>query len=97
MVRKFDKGNLKFISPCPVCKAQFNTENIAVLKNDGQTLLLHIDCLSCESSLIITLIKSNIGIVTNIGILTDLGKNDFRRLNDLPAITVDEVLEFEKK
>lgn len=93
----FDKGNLKFINPCPVCKAQFNMEKIAVLRNNGQTSLLHIDCGSCESSLIITLIKSNVGIVTNIGILTDLEKNDFRRLNDLPAITVDEVLEFEKK
>ena len=93
----FDKDNLKFISPCPICKTQFDKRNIAVLKNDGQTSLLHIDCDSCESSLIITLIKSNIGIVTNIGILTDLEKNDFRRLNDLPAITVDEVLEFEKK
>ena len=92
----FDKGNLKFISPCPVCKARFNAEKIAVLKNDGQTSLLHIDCGSCESSLIITLIKSNIGIVTNIGILTDLEKNDFRRLNDLPVITVDEILEFQK-
>ncbi len=93
----FDKGNLKFISPCPICKTQFDEGNIAVLKNDNQASLLHIDCLGCKSSLIITLIKSKIGIVTNIGVLTDLGKNDFRRLNNLPAITIDEVLEFEKK
>ncbi|MDO8676723.1 MAG: hypothetical protein Q7K16_03705 [Candidatus Azambacteria bacterium] len=36
------------------------------------------------------------GIVTNVGVLTDFKKDDFRRFNDLPAITVDEVLEFQK-
>ena len=92
----FDKGNLKFIGPCPICKAQFDEGNIAVLRNEGQTSLLHIDCQSCESSLIMTLIKNNAGVVTNVGVLTDLKKEDFRRFNDLPAITVDEVLEFQK-
>lgn len=95
-MREFDKDNLKFISPCPICKAQLNTESIAVLRNEGQTSLLHLDCDSCESSLIITLIKTNTGIVTNVGILTDLKKSDFNRFNDLPAITMDEVLEFQK-
>ena len=95
-MREFDKNNLKFISFCPVCKAKFNAENVAVLRNEGSTSLLHIDCGNCESSLIITLIKGNTGIVTNVGILTDFKKDDFRRFNDLPAITVDEVLEFQK-
>lgn len=95
-MHSFDKGNLKFISPCPICKARFDIENIAVLRNESHTSLLHIDCGNCESSLIITLIKSNTGIITNVGVLTDLKKDDFRRFNDLPAITIDEVLEFQK-
>ena len=92
----FDKSNLKFVSPCPICKVQFDEKNIAVLRKEGSTSLLHIDCGNCESSLIMTLIKNNAGIVTNVGILTDLKKDDFKRFNDLPAITVDEVLEFQK-
>lgn len=95
-MREFDKSNLKFVSPCPICKAQFDERNIAVLRNEGPTSLLHVDCGSCESSLIITLIKNNSGIITNVGVMTDLKKDDFKRLNGLPAITVDEVLEFQK-
>lgn len=92
----FDKNNLKFINPCPICKVPFNEENIAVLRNESHASLFHVDCASCKSSIIITLIRSNTGIVTNVGILTDFRKGDFRRFSDLPAITVDEVLEFQK-
>lgn len=92
---EFDKKDLKFIGPCPVCKSVFNLQNIKTLKNRGATLLLHVDCRECESSLLVTLIKSNSGVVTNVGVLTDLYKDDFLRFRDLPVITIDEVLYFD--
>src|SRR3989344_5027983 len=91
----FDENDLKFIGHCPVCKSNFNPKNIKTLKNREATLLLHVDCRECESSLLVTLIKSNTGVITNVGVLTDLRKDDFLRLKDLPIITIDDVLYFE--
>lgn len=91
---EFDKKDLKFIGPCPVCKSVFDPQNIKALKSRGATLLLHADCINCESSLLITLIKSNAGVITNVGVLTDLCKDDFLRFKDMPTITIDDVLYF---
>lgn len=92
---EFDKKDLKFIGPCPVCKSGFVHQNVKILKNKGATLLLHVDCDECESSLMVTLIKSREGVVTNVGVLTDLCKDDFIRFKDLPIITIDDVLYFD--
>lgn len=92
---EFDKKDLKFIGTCPVCKTNFAPQNIKALKNRGATLLLHADCRECESSLLITLIKSSTGVITNVGVLTDLYKDDFLRFRDLPVITIDDVLYFD--
>ena len=93
---EFDKNNLKFIGPCPVCKSNFVPQSIKNLKNRGATSLLHVDCHICESSLLVTLIKGNAGVITNVGVLTDLFKDDFSYFRSLPVITVDEVLHFDK-
>ncbi len=92
---EFDKKDLKFIGPCPVCKSVFDSVNVKALKSRGATSLLHVDCRECESSLLVTLIKSNTGVITNVGVLTDLYKNDFSKFRDLPVITIDEVLHFD--
>lgn len=92
---EFDKKDLKFIGPCPVCKSIFDSQNIKALKNRGATLLLHVDCNGCESSLLVTLIKNNNGVITNVSVLTDLHKNDFLRFKDMPIITIDDVLYFD--
>src|SRR3990167_167018 len=86
---EFDKKDLKFIGPCPVCKSSFAPQNIKALKSREATLLLHVDCRECESSLLVTLIKSNTGIVT------DLYKDDFSRFRDMPMITISDVLHFD--
>lgn len=90
----FNKDNLRLIGPCPVCKSAYSLSNIAVLKDSGQTSLLHMDCGNCRTSVFMTLIKSRVGVVTNVGVLTDLSKEDFHRFNDLPAINLDEVIKF---
>ncbi len=92
---EFDKKDLKFIGPCPVCKSGFVPQNIKTLKNKGATLLIHVDCHECESSLLVTLVKSNTGVITNIGVLTDLYKDDFLKFRDLSVITIDDVLYFD--
>lgn len=92
----FDKNDLKFLGPCPVCRARFIPENIAVLKKSNQTSLLHVDCSGCESSISVTLIKNGVGIVTNVGVLTDLKKDDFGRFGGMPPITVEDVIQFQK-
>lgn len=91
----FDENDLKFIGPCPVCKSGFVPQNIKTLKNRGTNLLLHVDCRECESSLLVTLIKSHTGVITNVGVLTDLYKDDFIRFKNLPVITIDDVLYFD--
>jgi len=93
---EFNKSDLKFIGPCPICKSSFILQNIKNLKNQGATSLLHIDCHKCESSLLVTLIKGSTGVITNVCVLTDLCKDDFMRFRSLPVITVDEVLHFYK-
>lgn len=93
---EFNKSDLKFIGSCPVCKSEFIPKNIKTLKNKGATSLLHADCDGCESSLLITLIRSDVGVVTNVGVLTDLYKEDFPRFKNLPVITVDDILYFDK-
>lgn len=92
---EFDKKDLKFVGPCPVCKSEFVSQNVKTLKNNGATSLLHADCRECESSLLITLIKSHTGVITNVGVLTDLYKEDFIKFKDLPIITIDDVLYFD--
>ncbi len=92
---EFDKKDLKFIGPCPVCKSVFASANIKALKSRGATLLLHVDCSECESSLLVTLIKSNAGVITNVGVLTDLNKDDFSRFRNMPVITINDVLYFD--
>ncbi|OGD24921.1 hypothetical protein A2819_02755 [Candidatus Azambacteria bacterium RIFCSPHIGHO2_01_FULL_40_24] len=92
---EFDKKDLKFIGPCPVCKSSFAPQNIKALKSRGAILLLHVDCHECESSLLVTLIKSNTGVITNVGVLTDLNKDDFSRFRDMPVITINDVLYFD--
>lgn len=92
----FDKNDLRFIGPCPICKSDFVLQDIRNLKNKGQTSLLHVDCEKCESSLFVTLIKGSAGVITNVGVLTDLSKDDFLRFKSLPVITIDEVLNFYK-
>lgn len=93
---EFNKNDLKFIGPCPICKSGFMSENIKTLKNKGATSLIHADCAHCESSILITLIRSDAGVITNVGVLTDLYKEDFSRFKDMPLITVDEILRFNK-
>lgn len=90
----FDKNDLKFLGPCPVCKSEFISSNIKILKNRGATSLIHADCDNCESSIMITLIKNDAGIITNVGVLTDLRKDDFIRFKNMPVITIDDVLNF---
>lgn len=85
----FDKKYLKFIGPCPICKSNFDSQNIKTLKNREKTSLLHVDCRECESSLLVTLIKNNTGVITNVSVLTDLYKEDFLKFKDMPVITID--------
>ena len=92
---EFDNNNLKFIGPCPICKSGFIPQNIKNLKNRGATSLLHIDCHKCESSLLVTLIKSHTGVITNVGVLTDLYKDDFLKFKGLPVITIDDISYFD--
>lgn len=56
--------------------------------------MIHVDCDVCKSSLLITLIKNNAGVVTNVGVLTDLHKEDFARFKSMLAITVDDIIHF---
>lgn len=86
---EFDKKYLKFIGSCPVCQSNFDLQNIKLLKNRGATSLLHVDCRECESSLLVTLIKNNTGVITNVSVLTDLYKEDFLKFKDMPVIAID--------
>lgn len=91
---EFDKNDLKFIGPCPVCRFGFAPGNIKTLKNRGATSLLHADCDNCESSILITLIKNGAGVITNVGILTDLYKDDFARFKNMPVVSTDDISRF---
>ena len=84
---------LKFMGPCPICNSRFNEADIETVSQAGNVSLFHADCVSCKSSVFMTLVKGEAGMVTNVGILTDLTKKDFRDFNNSKVITVEDVLE----
>ncbi len=83
---------LRLVSYCPLCNASYSPLRTRVLDERDGAHLLYIQCASCGSSIVATVLTSTIG-VTSIGLLTDLTGDDVLRFKDEGGITADGVLQ----
>jgi len=82
------------LGSCPHCSAELHQEKATIVKKDVKAATFHVDCVSCKSSLLLTVQSGVPGLVTTVGIPTDLEKKDILRFKkDVRAITADDVLE----
>lgn len=86
------RNTLKFISHCPVCNQDYQSEAIKLFANESEAKFVHFTCQSCHSyfiAMVMTLPKG----VSTVGMITDLSFADVQKVYTLPAITIDEAIE----
>jgi len=84
----------QFLGSCPHCSSELRQEKAVIVKKDSEAVTFHVDCVSCKSSLLLTVQSGVPGLVTTVGVPTDLEKKDIARFKkDVRAITTDDVLE----
>ncbi|MFA5051778.1 MAG: hypothetical protein WC544_01800 [Patescibacteria group bacterium] len=77
---------------CPLCDATFHPKTVSVIGGIEHTQLIHTTCTSCGSSVVVLLLVSEAGL-RSVGFLTDLTEQDAARLQHLPSVASDDVLE----
>ncbi|HMQ01509.1 MAG TPA: hypothetical protein PKD79_00335 [Candidatus Doudnabacteria bacterium] len=100
-MRKYDIKRvlnwLGFMLQCPVCSTKYQVSNIKVLDSYQEeeipeaNLLIHSDCHKCKSSVMFNIDISGHDIFTVIA-KTDLTKKDSARMNNLPALMLDDCI-----
>jgi len=84
----------QFLGSCPYCSVELRQEKAMVVKKDAEAITFHVDCVSCKSSLLLSVQSGVPGLVTTVGVPTDLEKRDITRFKkDMRAITTDDVLD----
>jgi len=94
----FDKelnDNIKFVSRCPLCNTEYQSEHAEIIEERGGEALIYVECLKCKSSIVATVMFGGVGLVA-IGLVTDLNKNDIEKFKEASPITSDEMLEVYK-
>jgi hypothetical protein len=87
-------GHQQFFGNCPHCATPLRQERALPVDKNTETITFHIDCVSCKSSILLTIQSGAPGLITTIGMPTDLTKGDLDRMKKTTrAITVDDVLE----
>ncbi|MCL4426749.1 hypothetical protein M1534_00105 [Patescibacteria group bacterium] len=86
------KKEMKFLGNCPLCKGEYDPESVALLEQDGVLSLYHATCTSCNSMVILVVMKNLMNFVTTIGMITDLNKDEFPTFFAKDAVNYDEVL-----
>ena len=87
---------IKIISCCPLCQSTNKNIEARIVGQDGQTKLLHLNCLKCSNSLL-ALVLVSAGGVSSIGMLTDLTFEDTVRFKQTRMVRVDDVLAVHKE
>ncbi len=88
-----NKLDLNFLGNCPICSATYQQGKTSVISKKDEAIVLHIDCVKCQSSVLLTLQSGLKGLVTTVGVPTDLKKSDFEMLKNSSKITSDDVLD----
>ncbi|MFH1558974.1 MAG: hypothetical protein ABIC19_00430 [Patescibacteria group bacterium] len=82
----------KIPEACPVCLSGYYGTRGSLVKSRGRSMIIHITCPKCETSVISNVSLGGIGMMA-VGMLSDLGKEDLFLIKDQQALTVDDVLE----
>ena len=85
------KKSISFTSTCPRCLSDYREDDLKLIRKVGSQQLLHISCMICRSSMIISLMKRADGILCT-GVMTDLSYKDAKRFSTSPAISADDVI-----
>ena len=101
MAREQQKNSLFQIpETCPSCGGKYNGARASIIKSDGNSMIVHITCEECQTSILSNVSVSNIGVMA-VGMLTDLSADDLGMFKGRGAVSLDEVIEmheyFEKK
>ncbi|MFH0831088.1 MAG: hypothetical protein V1895_03445 [Parcubacteria group bacterium] len=92
---KATEGNgqsMQLSSRCPLCSAEFKSNNAEILDESRQGILFHLTCPSCHSSLLAVVAASKLGL-SSFGMVTDLTAADTKRLRRGNAISHEDVLQ----
>jgi hypothetical protein len=84
---------LKLIKQCPVCKQEYNKEDLTVIEDSANSYLLHLDCSHCQQSLQVLVAITQLGM-SAIALVTDLDAADVERIRKKSLLTEDDVLGF---
>ena len=89
---KMPKEALKLVSYCPLCHTYFNLFQAKLVEQSTDTYLMHLVCHHCQSSIVMLVLSSNLG-VSSFGLITDLTFDDVIRFRSNSEVTSDDVIE----
>lgn len=87
-----DSG-MKLIRECPLCKQEYDFDQIKVIEEDTGAHLVHITCIQCSNAMLAVIMVNQLGMST-VGMVTDLMPDDVVRLRAKQPVSSDDVLTF---
>lgn len=83
---------LRFLGNCPVCSRKYRLRDTKIIRQEGDSVVVHADCSECLSSAMFTIVSSSMGLITTVGMMTDLTKQDVESLDHASTVSADDVL-----
>jgi len=75
---------------CIVCSEEYDEEDVAIMSEQDELWMLMVSCHHCETQgIILAMLKDD----EHIELLTDLTPEELETVQDLPAISGDDVLD----
>lgn len=81
----------KLVALCPICQAQPQQLRTSVLFESNQAEYVHINCGSCQGS-VVALLFSTGPLISSIGLITDLSQQDAVKFQRSKAISEDDII-----
>jgi hypothetical protein len=85
-----------YLRACPVCSKGNKKNKLKVVDSGEGKMYLHLTCLNCLSSILISASYSEMGI-TYVGVMSDLSFEDAIKFKDKEVFCADDVLYFYKE
>jgi len=87
--------NLKSLTKCPLCKAEYSHSQTLILEESESQTIFHLTCDKCKSSVLAFITEGKQGVVS-LGLATDLSAEEAARVLKRKSISQEEVLEIYK-
>jgi len=88
---KRPEDGLKIVSRCPVCQADHNPNETAILDENDGAHLIYIKCRNCQSG-VVAIVSLNAMGVTSVGLVTDLNSQEVVNFKDFSIVNEADVL-----